>query len=324
MKAASFVAVATLFTATAVAQATEIAAMTVSFSNADMDNLPGGVVTLQDVRDAGDNGGAPIAAIALTPNPSSGTGFYNVNIGRGRALGLNTTGSMARIETLAFFSPFDLQVDLEVPASEFGLEVGDWLDSMIIDFSYQGRLLGSIQTTPFQTAQPKFFAFSGIFDSVTVRSNTAQGNWVLPGLYIQNATAWQPFGQGCAGSNGVPTLQLVSAPEIGSVFALDIINAPVTGGLWLMTFGQSNTNDPIFGPLPADLTPLGAPGCMVLTEVIDVILGSHGGNTASYSVVLPNLPQLTGLVFMNQGYFLDSSANSLGVSNSDGSISTIQ
>jgi len=70
MKAASFVAVATLFTATAVAQATEIAAMTVSFSNADMDNLPGGVVTLQDVRDAGDNGGAPIAAIALTPNPA--------------------------------------------------------------------------------------------------------------------------------------------------------------------------------------------------------------------------------------------------------------
>ena len=324
MKAVSSVAVATMLSTAAMAQTSEIPAMTVSFSFIDMDNLAPGPTTLQDLRDAGSNGGAPIDAIALIPNISSSTGFYNVNTERDRALALDLNGAMAILNPLQFYSPFDMQIDLQVPSTEFGIEVGDWLGEMILEFSYQGQLLGSIQSTPFPVAQAKFFAFTGSFDSVLIRGNTAQANWVAPGLYIQNATPWEPFGQGCPGSNGIPTLQLASIPAIGSTFALDVINVPTAPSLWLMSIGLSNTNDPAFGTLPWDMTPLGAPGCSILSSIGDISIRSHNGGTASYTVPLPNLPTLTGVSFMNQAFLLDAATNGLGVIASNAGIATVQ
>ena len=324
MKAVSSVALATLLSTAALAQTSEIPAMTVSFSFIDMDDLTPGTVTLQDIRDAGSNGGAPIDAISLNPNTNSSPGFYNVNTERGRALALDQNGALAIINPQQFFSPFDMQVDLQVTATEFGIEVGDWIGEMIIEFYYQSQLLGSVQSTAFPVAQAKFFSSAGAFDTVIVRANTAQANWVAPALYIQNATPWEPFGQGCAGSNGTPMLQLSSVPAIGSTFSLDVVNVPTDPSPWLMSIGLSNITDPAFGALPWDMDPLGAPGCFILSSVGTVTFLIHSGSTANYAVALPNNPVLTGVTFMNQAFLLDPAANSLGVITSNAGIATVQ
>lgn len=324
MKAVSSVAVAALLSTAALAQTSEIPAMTVSFSFIDMDDLTPGPVTLQELRDAGSNGGAPIEALTLIPNVSSSAGFYNVNTERDRALALDPNGTMAAVNPMQFYSPFDMQIDLQVTATEFGIEVGDWIGEMILEFYYQGMLLGSTQSTPFPVAQAKFFSSASAFDRVVVRANTAQANWVAPGIYIQNATPWEPFGQGCPGSNGIPMLQLVSIPAIGATFSLDVVNVPTTPSLWLMSIGLSNITDPAFGQLPWDMDPLGAPGCLILSSVYTVTLLTHNGGTANYAVPLPNEPTLTGIAFMNQAFLLDPSTNSLGVISSNSGIATVQ
>ena len=66
------------------------------------------------------------------------------------------------------------------------------------------------------------------------------------------------FGNGCAGSLGVPGL-LASRPAIGQTLQLTLNNIP---SLALVLFGASNTSWS-GGPLPLDLGVIGAPQCFL-------------------------------------------------------------
>jgi hypothetical protein len=135
------------------------------------------------------------------------------------------------------------------------------------------------------------------------------------------ATAWQdpritaryaPFGAGCTGSLGVPTLAAATTspwPLLGSPFTLNIGQLPF--GLALVGFGFSNTNYNGL-PLPLPLDAIGMPTCTLLAapELLDLVVGTQ---TATWSVTLPATASLAGLEFFNQAFSLDPATNSLGL-----------
>lgn len=133
-------------------------------------------------------------------------------------------------------------------------------------------------------------------------------------------TAWQdaspiadytPFGSGCTGSIGTPTLTAApgSRPAIGSTFDADVSNLPL--GAALMATGLSNTFTSGGLPLPLSLSILGMTGC---TQYVDALVLDYftGSTTATWSWSIPNTPILFGARFYNQAFSLDPGANSFG------------
>ena len=84
-----------------------------------------------------------------------------------------------------------------------------------------------------------------------------------------------------------------------------------------MLTGFSNTISSS-GPLPLDLTILGAPGCAarVSPDVTSLIFG--GAGSASFNLPIPNNSSYSGFVLYNQCFVLDSGFNALGAVLSDG------
>ncbi len=67
--------------------------------------------------------------------------------------------------------------------------------------------------------------------------------------------------------------------------------------------------------LPFDLTPLGAPGCNLYVDMVTAYVSKTDKNgKADFNIgAVPNDPTLTGQVFYNQQFLLDSASNSMGV-----------
>jgi hypothetical protein len=132
--------------------------------------------------------------------------------------------------------------------------------------------------------------------------------------------AYSTFGTGCAGSRGVVSLnaQGNSLPRIGQTFDLHIGNLPFQGPVFLF-LGISNTN---YGPtpLPFSLAGLGAPSCSVLASGDELNVLTNVLGTAVWQRAMPAFP---GLVFYNQAFALDPSANALGMTASNGGRATV-
>lgn len=102
---------------------------------------------------------------------------------------------------------------------------------------------------------------------------------------------WSPVGAGCAGPNGVPTLQLVSLPAAGGTFALDVIN--LGPGLAFMLTGLTSLNIPL-------TLPEFAPGCTLLTSLDLIQFVPTVAGTASWSLSVPSQPSALGVQLFNQ------------------------
>jgi PKD repeat protein len=123
------------------------------------------------------------------------------------------------------------------------------------------------------------------------------------------------LGNGCANSLGaVSGLSSTSAPTVGGTLSVDVDNLPQD--VAIMVLGWS-TSSSVFGPLPFDLTGLGAPGCfgLVSPDSNTLLIGSAG--TATYTLSIPNLPALVCAPIYNQALVLDGAANALGAVMSD-------
>jgi len=149
----------------------------------------------------------------------------------------------------------------------------------------------------------------------------------LPGLwngaihYTKASIEAQPgfcfFGAGCPTSTGQTCRQVLLAPALlGSTASAAITNTP-PASLGIHVLGLSGTMSP-FGPLPFDLTMLGAPGCQLRVSP-DVTGFLFGGATGSmtWSIGIPNSPAITGLPIFSQVLVLDPAANALGIVTSD-------
>ncbi|GDY02194.1 hypothetical protein LBMAG49_15230 [Planctomycetota bacterium] len=303
------------FCVSAVAQVTEVPAMSVGFSLIDLDasslGTTGGVTTLAALRSAGTNGGAPLAAIRLQPNLAA-SGIYNTNpeLGRGLARRASDNGLLL-CGVYGSFDAFDAEFDFDFPSTEFGISIGDWLGSMVLDFYSQGVQIDTITSTPYVTSNAKFFQSANLFDQVRVRANAATANWVIPQLYFQSQGPWRLYGQGCPGSNGIPSMALNALPRLGSVYAYTVLNMPLSEVFFLNVYGMSSNLDPTLGALPASLNAFGAPGCFANCEINFMQFVQSANGTSTISLPIPNLPGLANVTFMHQAYPFDPTINSL-------------
>ncbi|MBK8095847.1 MAG: hypothetical protein IPK26_01995 [Planctomycetes bacterium] len=150
---------------------------------------------------------------------------------------------------------------------------------------------------------------------------TSIGNYVLD---IVGPTAPLPTGPtsvtihggGCAGSAGTPTLG-VRPSTFGFTVAPE---KPLLGTTWTIDLANVPANAPIIRCIglvvvsPLDLTPFGAPGCIIEpTDVTDFGIAEPGGYFW-WQVPLPMTLSLTGLPLEQQVVVLDPAANAAGVS----------
>lgn len=306
------------------AQAFELFAMTTPNTVIDMDNVgPVGPTTVAAIAAAGNNGAAPLSGISLVPNTAV-AGIYDTNTELGRALARGPGNSLELVDPNGAFEAFDAVISFSQPCTEIGLAIGDWLNTMDLEFAFRGTTVATLTTSPYASGSPKFVRVLTSFDSVTVRASFPVGNWVITQLHVQTSFGWQPFGTGCTGSNGIPTLDLVTAPRLGGTYALEVDNMPAAPGLYAMVLGFDTTFFVGLGPLPLDLGALGAPGCALLVDAGARTFALHNGNTAQFALTVPNEPSFAGIEFANQAWVLDAPANALGVTVSNGCFARVQ
>ena len=116
---------------------------------------------------------------------------------------------------------------------------------------------------------------------------------------------WIPYGAGCAGSNGTPTIapaSFTSAPLPGAMISIQVAHLTLSPGAAIGVLSLD--------PTSISLAAIGMPGCTAL-----VSLGSgwtaalvHGGNSTVWQITLPNLPAIRGLRIFTQALSLDATA----------------
>ena len=154
-------------------------------------------------------------------------------------------------------------------------------------------------------------------------SSCSGSGWTIGGdLLMTNALfsvakggAFAPFGTGCAGALGIPELSSGAVrPTPGASFSLQIDKLP--SGAAFIVLGFAND---LWGPftLPYDLGSVGMTGCdlLIAPAVTAAIAGSP---SATLPLQIPNDPGLIGGYVYAQGFVPDPSANSLGLSVSNG------
>lgn len=323
-------ALAAGFSSSLAAQAavSEVNSLTVPASQIDFDTMPAGPTTLGAINAAGTNGGATILGITLTPS-SAARGVYNTSPGEGRALALEQGQLFLVDPPSGGFDAFNAQIDLSAPSTEFGLSIGDWVAQMDLDFYLGGTMVTTFRTSRYSNVAPnvKFFQMTGgAFDRIDIRASTTAGNWVIPELWIEQTSGYATFGQGCPGSNGTPALSSFggSVPTIGTNFAIQVDNLPLSGGVCFVAFGSNTSIDPNLGSLPFDLGVIGGPGCNVLIDLITTGAAGINGGTAIFSLPIANDPALIGIRFYNQALVQDRAANLLGFTTSNAGVGTIE
>lgn len=314
-----------LLAAAAPAQIVEISSMTVPHAAVDMDAVGNaGTTSRGAVNRAGTNGGADLVRILPTHNPGSIQGVYDTGTSLGRALAFDAArNALLLVDPNGVYDPFDLRLDLAGPSTEVGIGIGDWEGGMLLDFFMDGQRVASHTSTPFdaQNGRVKFFQARGLtFDRVDLSAPTRAANWVVAELHVESDTGYRPFGQGCAGSAGTPTLDAAptDTPVLGRNFTIAIGNLPAGAGSFAIVYGFSNTTFPGLGSLPFDLGVVGAPGCRLLCDLAATAGVGHSGGTGSFTMRLPNIRALAGTTFYNQAYVLDPGANGLGVTVTNG------
>jgi hypothetical protein len=119
-------------------------------------------------------------------------------------------------------------------------------------------------------------------------------------------------GSGCPGTLATaPAVSTADRPWLGEVFTVDVSPVPANT-IGLMISGLSDTVSTL-GPLPLPLAAIGMPGCLLQVDpvLIDAFLAI--GNTATWSLAIPNVATLLGQQIFSQGGALDIGANPLGL-----------
>ena len=138
------------------------------------------------------------------------------------------------------------------------------------------------------------------------------------GFIYDNCTSGTPpaalgfLGTGCAGSLGVSAITGVTPPAFGGALSLDIDKLPLNLGF--MFLGFNNQNSPL-GPLPLDLTALGAAGCKLHTSIDLYLPLAASNNQANFSLSVPVDPTLACIQMYHQAFVPDAGAGNalLGV-----------
>ena len=144
---------------------------------------------------------------------------------------------------------------------------------------------------------------------------------VLAGLFALPAPAqeasYAPFGSGCAGSAGVPSLDAAigNLPRIGETFRAEFSNLPASAAPFGL-IGLVGLSKTFWAgtPLPLDLSPFGFTGCTLHVSVLraNPLLVDGSSGRAGWTLHVDDEPSLLGVRFFTQGLVLDPSVNPAG------------
>lgn len=121
-----------------------------------------------------------------------------------------------------------------------------------------------------------------------------------------DAASFEIFGSGCRGRLGVPALRRVreSWPRTSSDFVTEVERAP-SGTAVLGFFGVT--------PTAIDLTALGAPNCVVRSDIVALVALPQVGTRYRWAFSIPDDVRLLGARFYQQALVLDVAANAFGL-----------
>ena len=147
----------------------------------------------------------------------------------------------------------------------------------------------------------RLVSFGGKIQNNSLRNDTSE-----------YAAQWQPFGMGCAGSNGTPTMIPGTLPNIGGTASLQIGNTPTAISFAFLAMGLSRTQWAL-GSLPALLDGVGMPGCRTYTsaDLLVTLPASNGIATWTWNVPMQSI--LLGEALFMQGVTFDPGINALGL-----------
>ncbi|MFK7741702.1 MAG: hypothetical protein AB8H80_15395 [Planctomycetota bacterium] len=130
--------------------------------------------------------------------------------------------------------------------------------------------------------------------------------------YVARRARFVPFGVGCAGSLGVPTLRANPGglPALGGTLSLTVGQLP--SGLAVLVGGEGNAMVGGSLPLPLDLSAIGMTSCMLRVDPAASVALSGSGNAATWNLPVPNNQALFGYRFFLQAFSFDPAANALG------------
>lgn len=123
-----------------------------------------------------------------------------------------------------------------------------------------------------------------------------------------------PAGAGCIGSLGVPGNMITALPRLGATMTVDFANLSLN--LAAFVFGWNDTTSSL-GPLPVDLAPAGATGCLLRVSDSVTLLLAGSGNVATLALPIPPDPFFLSMPFYTQALSVDLAANALGAVASD-------
>jgi photosystem II stability/assembly factor-like uncharacterized protein len=136
--------------------------------------------------------------------------------------------------------------------------------------------------------------------------------------------AWNKFGAGCAGTAGVPDLDVdaTKQPRIGEVLGLRLANAPAARAA-SFSFGTSDTSWNGV-PLPVPLDFLRMTGCTLYCSLeVSVVVPTGAGGVVPWSIGLPADRTLLGQRAFFEAFVVDPNANPSGVTASNAVAVTI-
>ena len=148
------------------------------------------------------------------------------------------------------------------------------------------------------TLSPRWFAGTIYYETYNISGNAGVGL----------------FGAGCAGSLGRSTLSYSGAPVLGTSMTVTVDNLPVDTAVLMNGFSNMSW---ALGPLPFDASILGAPGCFLRVDPMMTAFLSGSGNTASWSLTIPNWASLAGLNLFQQAVVFDPGFNAANAIGSD-------
>ena len=163
------------------------------------------------------------------------------------------------------------------------------------------------------TLRNKVLLYGGVSSSLTALRDTQEFSGVLP--------AYDYSGSGCPTSAGIASNTADALPRTGHTMIARIGNLPAPEAA-LFLLGFSNTTSS-FGPLPFDMTAVGAPGCSgrVRPDANVLVFGANG--SAAVQLAIPNTAAYLGMQFFTQALVLQSGLNALGMAASDAAAATV-
>jgi hypothetical protein len=120
---------------------------------------------------------------------------------------------------------------------------------------------------------------------------------------------FESFGTGCAGAMPAPVFSPIMLPMIGQPYLQQINNLPTSAAFHILGFDNQTS---ALGPLPLNLSFVGAPGCFLRVRPDSSIFLGGSQNSAVFSLSIPNQSSLVGMKFYEQAAALDPTANALG------------